>query len=237
MTRGPFLRMEVGHVPQRGGGAERFSVRERKRSSENSTEAKNNPQRRINYGWGSNLKIAEKGFQELEPRHTSGRKPTRQLPERVMRREGRAKLQKFQPVQESPGGGDTKGQQTKLLTSLDGRGGQRGPTAICPRLGEDSHARRWWPTRRRADAGNFHPKFALERQTGAAWNRLETGRARPLKVCRREFLSGRKAEKKICYFLAGRRKRIFFFSGPRAEKKLSFGPEGRKENVLLSGRA
>ena len=183
--------------------------------------------------------MPEKGFQKWNPRHDPDLNPTtRQLPERVVRREGRAKLQKFQPVQESPGGGDTKGQQTKLLTSLDGRGGQSGPTAICPRLGrEDSHARRWWPTRRRADAGNFHPKFALERQTGAAWNCLETGRARPLKVCRREFLSGRKAEKKICYFLAGRRKRKIFFSGPRAEKKLSFGPEGRKENVLLSGRA
>ena len=48
-------------------GLRDFSVRERKRSSENSTEAKNNPQRRINYGWGSKLKIAEKGFQELEP--------------------------------------------------------------------------------------------------------------------------------------------------------------------------
>ena len=48
-------------------GLRDFSVAERKRSSENSTEAKNNPQRRINYGWGGNLKIAETGFQELEP--------------------------------------------------------------------------------------------------------------------------------------------------------------------------
>ena len=135
MTRGPFLRMEVGHVPQRGGGAERFFCARAEAIVRKQHGGQNNPQRRINYGWGSNLKIAEKGFQELEPRHTSGRKPTRQLPERVMRREGRAKLQKFQPVQESPGGGDTKGQQTKLLTSLGGRGAHRGPTAICPRLG------------------------------------------------------------------------------------------------------
>ena len=142
-----------------------------------------------------------------------------------MRREGRAKLQKFQPVQESPGGGDTKGQQTKLLTSLDG-GAKKDPPQFTQGWGEDSHARRWWPTRRRADAGNFHPKFALERQTGAAWNRLETGRARPLKVCRREFLSGRKAENKFCYFLAGRRKRIFFF----------FWPKGGKETFFRTGR-
>ena len=99
------------------------------------------------------------------------------------------------------------------------------PPQFAQGWGEDSHARRWWPTRRRADAGNFHPKSALEKQTGADWNCLETGRARPLKVCRREFLSGRKAEKRICYFLAGRRKRIFFLA------------QGRKRNFLSDRKA
>ena len=67
VDRGPFLRMEVGHVPQRGGGAERFSVRERKRSSETARRPESNPQRRTSYGWGSDLKITGKGLPKMEP--------------------------------------------------------------------------------------------------------------------------------------------------------------------------
>ena len=221
-------------------------MRERKRSSENSTEAKNNPQRRINYGWGSNLKIAEKGFQELEPRHTSGRKPTRQLPERVMRREGRAKLQKFQPVQESPGGGDTKGQQTKLLTSLDGLGGPKRTHRNSPKLGgKNSHARRWRPTGRRAGAGisarNLHLRSKPE-LPGIAWKQGGPDRSR---FAEENFFQAERQKRKFatfwpeggkggCFFWPKRGKETFFRTGRQKGKFVTFWPclIGRKGKIL-----